>query len=123
MRQMLGFAYCVAAITLCSRAAVAQLSGAPIPSALPGVSQMSPANAAGVLKYCERKGLVSVVGTDEVLAAFATKPDTASADYVVGESGQILGDGGKNFSLSKAPGYLQSRACDMVLDRAKTFPR
>ena len=104
-----------------SISANAQLAAPPIPSALPSVSKISVANAAGVLKYCEQKDLVSSASTDAVLDQFATKPDVKSPDYVAGAGGEIHGDSGKNFSLARAPGYLRSAACDMVLERAKTF--
>ena len=104
-----------------SASANAQLSAPPITSVLPSVSKISVANAAGVLKYCEQKDLVSSASTESVLDQFAKKPDIKSADYLAGAGGVIHGDAGKNFSLGKAPGYLQSQACDMVLEQAKTF--
>jgi Protein of unknown function (DUF2501) len=56
-----------------------------------------------------------------VLIGLPTKPDLKSAEYAAGQGGQIFGDGGKNFSIPKAPWYLQSQACDMVLQQAKTL--
>ena len=112
---------CITAIGLWSGAAIGQLSAPPIPSALPGVSKISVANAAGVLKYCEQNQLVSSASADAILGTFANKPDETSKDYIVGASGQILGDAGKNFSISRAPSYLQSQACNNVLDQAKKF--
>ena len=106
-----------------SQAAAAQMSAPPISSALPGVTKISFANAAGVLKYCEENGLVSGVSADAIMTGSVTRSDQTSQDYVVGSSGQILGDAGKNFSISRAPGYLQSQACNIVLERAKTFGR
>ena len=85
------------------------------------MSKISIANAAGVLKYCEQNELVSGASADVVLGGFPTKADETSEDYIVGASGQILGDAGKNFSISRAPGYLQSQACNLVLERAKAF--
>jgi len=104
-----------------SQAVDAQMSAPPIRAALPSLSSMSLNNAAGVLKYCERNRLVSVANTDTVLESFAAPPDAKSADYVAGQGGQIIGDHGKTVSLPKAPGYLQSQACDQVLRRAKRF--
>jgi hypothetical protein len=99
----------------------AQLSAPPIPSALPGVASISVGNAAGVLDYCKKNNLVSGAATDQVLIGLPTKPDLKSAEYAAGQGGQIFGDGGKNFSIPKAPWYLQSQACDMVLQQAKTL--
>jgi len=109
------------AMFLCSQQAAGQISGPSIVSALPGVSKISAANAAGVLKYCQQMDLVSGVSADAVVDQWADKPDVGSADYLAGASGQILGDAGKNFSISKAPGYLQSQACNRVLEQAKTL--
>src|SRR3954466_13800926 len=113
--------YIIATVGLCSQAGGARMSAPPIPSVLPGVSRISASNAAGVLTYCEHKGLVSSASTDAVLARFAAKADVKSAEYTAGASGQIRGDKGKNFSISQAPGHLQSQACNRVLQQAKTF--
>jgi Protein of unknown function (DUF2501) len=103
------------------RPAHAQMDAAPIPSALPKVSSISVANAAGVLNYCVKNNLVSSTSTDQLLTGLSNKPDLKSADYMAGHGGQILGDGGKNFAIATAPAYLQSQACDLVLQQAKTF--
>jgi hypothetical protein len=113
--------YFIAALGLLPQTANAQMSAPAIPSALPGVSKISAANAAGVLTYCEHNGLVSGASTDAVLGSFAAKADVKSAEYTAGASGQILGDKGKNFSIALAPSYLQSQACNIVLKQAKTF--
>ena len=112
---------CFLLVAFWPQAIAAQMSAPPIRSALPGVSQISLNNAAGVLKYCERHGLVSIVSADTVLGTFATKPATTSGEYARGERGQILGDRGKVFAIPTAPGHLQSQACDLVLQRAKEF--
>lgn len=116
-----GVSLCIAASAAWAQPAAAQMSAPPIPSALPGVTKISAANAAGVLKYCDENGLVSDVSVDALMATSVTRADQTSVDYIVGSSGQILGDAGKNFSISRAPGYLQSQACAMVLERAKAF--
>jgi len=112
---------CLLVEAVWSQPADAQMSAPPIRSALPSLSSMSLNNAAGVLKYCERNRLVSVAGTDTVLESLAAKPNAMSTDYVAGQGGQIIGDHGKTLSLPKAPGYMQSQACDQVLRRAKQF--
>lgn len=115
--------FCVAAAALCSAAAAAQISAPPISSALPAVSKISLANAAGVLEYCEQKALVSGAAAEAITQAFEHKPDVKSADYLAGANGEILGDGGRAFAIPKAPRYLQSSACNIVLEQAKTFRR
>ncbi len=121
MMRLIRFSCCFAAVSFAPQVATAQLSAPPIPSVLPGVSKISVSNAAGVLKYCETKDLVSSAATDSVLDTFVTKPDIKSSDYLTGMQGEILGDAGKKYSIPTAPGYLQSEACNMVLQQAKTF--
>jgi hypothetical protein len=99
----------------------AQMTAPPIPSELPDVSNISPANAAGVLHFCMSKGLVSTTSATAVLGGLGTKPDMMkSPDYTAGAAGRIVGS--KTYSIGGAPGHLQSRACDMVLQQAKRFP-
>ena len=121
IRKISASLFCIGAVAAWSQPAAAQMSAPPIPSAIPGVTKISAANAAGVLKYCNENGLVSGVSVDALMAGSVTRADQTSVDYIVGSSGQILGDAGKNFSISRAPGYLQSQACAMVLERAKAF--
>ena len=121
MMRFVRFSCCFVAVSLLPQAAGAQLSAPSIVSALPGVSKISLANAAGVLKYCEQKDLVSGAATDSVIDTFVRKPDVKSSDYLTGMKGQILGDAGKRYSIPAAPGYLQSEACNMVLQQAKAF--
>ncbi|MFL6754230.1 MAG: DUF2501 domain-containing protein [Sphingomicrobium sp.] len=102
----------------CGVQAHAQMSAPPIVSALPNVASISADNAAGVLQYCVKKNLVSSVSAGSVIDGLTKKPDiTKSPDFSAGQAGQILAD--KKFSIGAAPGYLQSQACDMVLDQAK----
>jgi len=102
----------------CSQPAVGQMDAPPIPSELPNVSSITAGNAAGVLQYCMNNNLVSSVSADEVLGKLNKKPDISkSPDFTAGQAGQILGN--KTFAIAKAPGYLQSRACDLVLNQAK----
>ena len=115
--------FCFAIIGAWSPAARGQMPASPTPSVLPGVSQISAANAAGVLKYCEESGLINEGSADAAIAGAVTKTDETSADYIVGSSGQILGDAGKNFSISRATTDQQSQACNMIFERAKTFKR
>jgi hypothetical protein len=102
--------------------AFAQMSAAPIPTALPDVSSISQANAAGVLQYCEKNELVSSAVTDGVLEPLtARKEVTSSPAYAAGQAGQLITGSGKTFSLPKTNDYLKSQACDLVLKQAKNF--
>lgn len=105
----------------CAGRAGAQMSAPPIPTALPDVTSISPANAAGVLQYCLGHQLVSSSAADIVLTPLTQKQGvTASPDYSAGKSGQIITHG-KTFSLGQASDYLKSQACNIVFEQAKQF--
>lgn len=104
-----------------SQSAAAQLSAPGIISALPDVRSISPANAAGVLQYCARNGLVSSVASDSVVSPLVARRDVQkSQEYSAGQAGRILANG-KSYSLDQTTGYLKSQACDRVLRRAEQF--
>ena len=101
--------------------ALAQMDAPSIASALPDVRSIGAANAAGVLQYCLKNGLVSSAATDTVLTSLTAKKGvTADPGYSAGQAGRII-TGGKNFSLDQANGYLKSQACDLVFQQAKQF--
>lgn len=100
---------------------VAQMDAPSIASALPDVRSIRAANAAGVLQYCLKNGLVSSAATDPVLTSLTAKKGVAAdPGYSAGQAGKII-TGGKNFSLDHANSYLKSQACDLVFQQAKQF--
>ena len=112
----------VAALVICGtfQTAQAQMSAAPIRSALPHSSSIALNNAAGALQYCASKRLVSSTIADAVFEHLTKERlVTKSADFAAGASGEIIGD--RKFSISSAPRYLQSQACDLALKRVKEF--
>lgn len=112
----------VIALAICcaGKSADAQMSAPPMRSSLPHASSIRLDNAAGALHYCVSKRLVSSTSADAIVEALAKKGlKTKSADFAAGASGRIIGD--KTFSIGTAPGFLQSQACDLVLQRAKDF--
>lgn len=113
---------CIGALVW-SPAAIARTSQLPIESTIPGVSKISVSNAIGVLNYCKENALLSDQSAGALVDVLSRKSDLTSEDYIVGSSGQILGDAGKNFSIFWAPAPLQSQACNEVLERAKLFAR
>jgi hypothetical protein len=120
MAKILTRAFVAIAIGTGSMIVHAQLGTVPIRDALPNVSSISPANAAGVLQYCMQHDLVSSAVGSTVIDNLTKAPDvTKSHDFVTGQSGQILAS--KTFAIGAAPTYLQSEACDMVLKRAQQF--
>jgi hypothetical protein len=99
--------------------AFAQMSAAPVISALPDVRSITPANAAGVLQYCAKNQLVSSAVSDGVIGSLSDdKKITSSHDYTAGQAGHIL-SGGKTFALGQTTGFLRSQACDLVLRQAQ----
>ncbi|HEV2596427.1 MAG TPA: DUF2501 domain-containing protein [Sphingomicrobium sp.] len=102
---------------------MARTSALEIESTIPGLSKMTLSNAVGVLNYCKENALLSDASVGALVEALSRKADLKSEDYIVGSSGQILGDAGKNFSIFRARGQLQLRACNIVLERTKQFTR
>ena len=105
-----------------SASAVGKTAPPNVEQTVPGLSTMSLANAVGVLNYCKENSLISDERMGTLLDALSRNADVTSADYIVGSSGQVLGDAGKNFSIFRAPAELQSQACNAVLQRARSFP-
>ena len=105
-----------------SGAAIAKPSAPQVEQAVPGLSTMSLANAVGVLGYCKDNRLLSDESVGGLMDALSRTADVTSEDYIVGSSGQVLGDAGRNFSIFRAPAALQSQACNAVLQRARSFP-
>lgn len=104
----------------CASQATAQLSAPPITSALPNVSSITAGNAAGVLQYCLKNNLVSSTSAGAVLDGLGKKSElTKSTDYTSGETGNILTGRGTSTSIAGLQPFLQSQACNMVLEQAK----
>lgn len=121
MAKLVGYVSAAILVSCASQPALAQMAAPSITSALPDVRSIGAANAAGVLQYCLKNGLVSSAATDSVLTSLTAKKGvTADPGYSAGQRGQII-TGGKNFSLSHSNGYLKSQACDMVFQQAKHF--
>ena len=120
--QKIQLLVCIGALAW-SAAVTAKTSTVAMESTIPGVSKISLSNAVGVLKYCKDNTLLSDDSVGALVEALSRSADLTSEDYIVGSSGQILGDAGKNFSIFRAPAHLQSQACSVVLERTKMFPR
>ena len=73
---------------------VAQMDAPSIASALPDVRSIGAANAAGVLQYCLKNGLVSSAATDPVLTSLTAKKGVAAdPGYSAGQAGKIITGG------------------------------
>lgn len=110
---------------------------------LPGLGSASAGNVTGLLSYCVKNKIVSRMGANGgVLASLQGRPDAVqSPDYKAGIAGNLLGGhaanagngstGGmlgnltgaaqKPLSLDSLPTGLRTKACDMILNRAKSL--
>ena len=96
-------------------------------SALGLSSSGTASNAAGVITYCMKNNYLNADKAaqvkDQLLGKIGLGLRVAPKDegYLGGLSGVITGSDGKSFSLDKVKGSLKEKACDLVLDNAKSL--
>jgi hypothetical protein len=90
-------------------------------------------NAAGVLTYCAQNNYLNPDKAGDVANQLLTSlglPTAASASapattqdqgYLNGVAGMIVSPSGELFSLDKIKGNVKDKACEFVLDKAKSF--
>ena len=84
-------------------------------------------NAAGVITYCMKNNYLNADKAaqvkDQLLGkmGLGKKEEPKDEGYLSGLSGMVTGSGGKSFSLDKIKGDLKEKACDFVLDNAKSL--
>lgn len=93
---------------------------------LPSIGAGTASNAAGVLQYCvERKYLSGGAAgvKDQLLNKIGLGAGKEKQDpgYQSGLSGILSGSDGKSFDLGKVQDKLKDKACDYVLDNAKSL--
>ena len=71
-------------------------------------------NAAGVITYCMKNNYLLGLGTQKQEAP-------KDQGYLNGLGGMITGSNGQSFSMDKLKGDLKEKACDFVLDNAKSL--
>jgi hypothetical protein len=89
----------------------------------------SAGNAAGVITYCLKNNYLNPNKAEQVKAqllgklGMGTQPQQAPKDpgYLQGLGGMITGSNGQTFSMDKLQGDLKEKACDFVLDNAKSL--
>ncbi|MFT3777083.1 MAG: DUF2501 domain-containing protein [Ottowia sp.] len=84
-------------------------------------------NAAGVITYCVKNNYLNANKAaqvkDQLLGkmGLGQKEEPKDEGYLSGLSGMVKGSGGQTFSLGKVKGKLKEKACDFVLDNAKSL--
>ena len=84
-------------------------------------------NAAGVITYCMKNNYLNADKAaqvkDQLLGkmGMGQKEEPKDEGYLSGLAGTVTGSGGQTFSLDKVKGNLKEKACDFVLDNAKSL--
>ena len=84
-------------------------------------------NAAGVITYCMKNNYLNANKAAQVKnqllgkMGLGQKEEPKDEGYLSGLSGMVTGSGGKSFNLDKVKGDLKEKACDYVLDNAKSL--
>ncbi|WP_313303538.1 DUF2501 domain-containing protein [Diaphorobacter sp.] len=97
-------------------------------SALGMTSSGTASNAAGVITYCMKNNYLNAdkaaAVKDQLLGKMGLggkKEEPKDEGYLSGLSGMVTGSNGQSFSLDKVKGNLKEKACDFVLDNAKSL--
>lgn len=89
---------------------------------LPSLSSSSTSNIAGVLNYCVQNNIVQGSSATNTLSALSGQSGvTSSSAYTAGTQGDIESGNGSTFSLGSVSQQLKTKACDMVLQHAKSL--
>lgn len=91
---------------------------------MPAIGGSTASNAAGVLQYCIKNKYAS--GAQGVKDALVGKlglggKETQDAGYQSGAMGLLSGSDGSTFNMAKLQSGLKEKACDYVLDNAKSL--
>lgn len=84
-------------------------------------------NAAGVITYCMKNNYLNADKAAEVKNQLLGKLGMGQQEqpkdqgYKDGLMGMVKGDNGQSFSMDKIKGNLKEKACDFVLDNAKSL--
>ena len=84
-------------------------------------------NAAGVITYCMKNNYLNADKAaqvkDQLLGkmGLGQKEEPKDEGYTSGLSGLIKGSNGKTFSLDSVKGQVKEKACDFVLNNAKSL--
>ncbi|KOC21793.1 hypothetical protein GL58_08905 [Comamonas testosteroni] len=94
---------------------------------LGNLSSGTASNAAGVLTYCMKNNYLNADKAAQVKnqllgkLGLGQKEEPKDQGYQNGLMGMVTGADGKSFSLDKVKSNLKEKACDFVLDNAKSL--
>lgn len=94
---------------------------------LGNLSSGTASNAAGVLTYCIKNNYLNADKAAQVKnqllgkLGLGQKEEPKDQGYQNGLMGMVTGADGKSFSLDKVKSNLKEKACDFVLDNAKSL--
>ena len=94
---------------------------------LGNLSSGTASNAAGVLTYCMKNNYLNADKAAQVKnqllgkMGLGQKEEPKDQGYQNGLMGMVTGADGKSFSLDKVKSNLKEKACDFVLDNAKSL--
>lgn len=93
-------------------------------AALPGMDSSVGGNAAGTLQYCIKNnylGANAASGIKDKLLSKVSGQQGQDAGYRQGEQGLLSGSDGKSLDLKSVSDKVKRKACDYVLDHAKSM--
>ena len=92
--------------------------------ALPAMGTSTLGNAAGVLQYCIKNNYLSADaagGIKDKLLGMVTGNKAQQTGFANGNKGLLQGTNGGSFNLKNVGAQLKTKACDYVLDNAKSL--
>lgn len=105
-------------------AAQVDLKGLPGVSGLPGLPSLDSSvtgNVAGTLQYCVKNNYLSADAASGVKDKLLAKVPGQGDDYKKGEQGVLAGSDGKTMDIKSISSKLRRKACDQVLNSAKSL--
>lgn len=91
---------------------------------MPAIGASSAGNAAGVIQYCVKNNYLSndaAGGIKDKLLGMVTGNKTQQTGFANGSKGLLQGSDGKSLNLKSVGGKIKTRACEYVLDNAKSL--
>ncbi|MDB5730278.1 MAG: hypothetical protein JWQ03_173 [Variovorax sp.] len=91
---------------------------------MPAMGTGTIGNAAGVLQYCIKNNYLSADaagGIKDRLLGMVTGNKAQQTGFANGNKGLLQGSDGASFNLRNVGAQLKTRACDYVLDHAKSL--